>query len=262
MTASTPSPSPQPHPAPNAGDEAARGPARLHEDEDLLALVGHELRNPLHSLSLQVSVARLSAQSEQARETLERITKVETLLQRYVHRVTVLIDLLGKEDRQFPVKPQPLDLCQALAAIVEGLAPEAQYRKVSVHYQGPPGPCPAELDRLVLEQIVDNLMLNAFKHAACTQVTVTLSLVGEDEAEIAIADNGRGIEKNDQERVFSKYAVAENSARGSGSGLGLWIVRRLSLVLGGDVSLSSVPGQGCTFTLRIPRSPSVPNAMS
>lgn len=236
---------------PNADGEVARLRQRLDDHDDLLALVGHELRNPLHSLSLMVSVARLSAQSEQANDTLERITKVQTNLQRYVHRVTVLLDLLGHEGQDFPAKRQPVELGQALGQILEGLTPEAQYRQVQLHYTCPAEPCHAVVDKLVLEQIIDNLMLNAFKHAACTQVMVTMACA-EGWADIAIADDGRGIEKNDQERVFNKYAVAENSGRGTGSGLGLWIVRRLSQVLGGSVSLTSAPGQGCTFTLRIP----------
>ena len=234
-----------------ADGEGARARLRFGDQEDLLAMVAHELRNPLHALSLQVSVARLSAQTEQANDTLERITKVQASLQRYVHRVTVLLDLLANEGRIFPVQPRPLELGQALATILEGLAPEAQYRHVALQYRGPSEPCHGVLDKLVLEQIIDNLMLNAFKHAACANVTVTMACA-QGWAEIAIADDGRGIEKNDQERVFSKYAVAENSGRGTGSGLGLWIVRRLSQVLGGSVSLASTPGQGCTFTLRIP----------
>jgi signal transduction histidine kinase len=244
---------------PDAHGEVARLRQRLDDHDDLLALVGHELRNPLHSLSLMVSVARLSAQSEQAHDTLERITKVQTNLQRYVHRVTVLLDLLGHDGQAFPAKHQPVELGQALAGILDGLMPEAQYRQVTVQYRGPSDSCHAEIDKLVLEQIIDNLMLNAFKHAACANVTVTMSCA-EGWAEIAITDDGRGIEKNDQERVFSKYAVAENSGRGTGSGLGLWIVRRLSQVLGGSVSLTSTPGHGCTFTLRIPLNQPVCNA--
>lgn len=248
-----------PPPGPDADGEVARLRQRLGDHDDLLALVGHELRNPLHSLSLMVSVARLSAEAEQAGDTLERITKVQTNLQRYVHRVTVLLDLLGHEGRSFPAKHQPVELGQAMANILDGLMSEAQYRQVAVHYRGPDEPCHAVLDMLVLEQMVDNLMLNAFKHAACANVTVTMACA-DGWVEIAIADDGRGIEKNDQERVFRKYAVAENSGRGTGSGLGLWIVRRLSQVLGGSVSLTSTPGQGCTFTLRIPLNQPVLNA--
>lgn len=232
---------------------------RLDERNDLLALVAHELRNPLHALSLQVSVAKLAAESQGATETVARITKAQATLQRYVHRVTVLLDLLSYEGRDYPASRQQVDLGRAIGDILEALAAEAQFRSVRIAYEAPPEPCHAVLDVLVLEQIIDNLMLNAFKHAACTCVTVTL-VRADDLAEIHIADDGRGIEKNDQERIFSKFGIAENSGRGSGTGLGLWIVRRLSLVLGGSVSLASTPGQGSTFTLRIPLSQPVSNA--
>ncbi|RZL09553.1 MAG: HAMP domain-containing histidine kinase [Rubrivivax sp.] len=232
---------------------------RLDERNDLLALVAHELRNPLHALSLQVSVARLSAESHGDTDTVNRIGKAQTTLQRYVHRVTVLLDLLSYEGRDYPANRQQIDLARALGDILEALTPEAQFRNVRIAYEAPPEPCHAVLDVLVLEQIVDNLMLNAFKHAACTCVTVSLRCEN-GWVDIDIRDDGRGIEKNDQERIFSKFVVAENSGRGPGTGLGLWIVRRLSLVLGGSVSLASTPGRGSTFTLRIPLSQPVPNA--
>lgn len=249
---------PAPHPPPQHADlDQSGGVAemrqRLDERNDLLALVAHELRNPLHALSLQVSVARLLAETQGASEVVSRIGKAQATLQRYIHRVTVLLDLLSHEGRDYPANRQQVDLGQALAGILEALAPEAQYRSVTVRYHAPASACHAVVDVLVLEQIVDNLMLNAFKHAACAHVDVTLRCEA-GWAEIDIADDGRGIEENDQERVFGKFAVAENSGRGSGTGLGLWIVRRLSLVLGGSVLLASTPGQGSTFTLRFPLS--------
>lgn len=247
-------PAPSPSPDYSATPEASAAAAlrqRLNERDDLLALVAHELRNPLHALSLQVSVARMTAEGQGCSDVAARIAKAQDTLQRYVHRVTVLLDLLAHEGGTYPAARQQVDIGQAIAAIVEGLRPEAQYRHVEVLFTPPAEPCHALLDTLALEQIIDNLMLNAFKHAACTQVVVTLRC-DNDWADIAVSDNGRGIEENDRERVFHKSMVAQASARGSGTGLGLWIVRRLSLVLGGHVTLASAPGQGCTFTLRIP----------
>ena len=67
-----------------------------------------------------------------------------------------------------------------------------------------------------------------------------------------VKDNGRGIAPEDQQSIFGKFAVAAHSSRGAGTGLGLWIVTRLVHAMGGDITLSSAPGTGSVFTVRIP----------
>jgi signal transduction histidine kinase len=69
---------------------------------------------------------------------------------------------------------------------------------------------------------------------------------------VRVEDNGNGIAPQDQAAIFEKFAVASHSSRGAGTGLGLWIVTRLTRAMGGDISLESDPGHGCAFTVRIP----------
>lgn len=232
----------------------------LAEMHDLMALVAHELRNPLHALSLQMSVARLTAESHGQADVVTRIVKAQRTLERYTDRVTILLDLVTRQGQSYPSSAKEVDLTEALGSLVESLAAEAAYFNVSMVYK-PNGPCPALIDALLVEQIAENLMLNAFKHASCSVLEVKLAS-DEGWATLDIADNGRGIAAEDQEQIFSKFGVASQSGRGSGSGLGLWIVRRLSQVLGGQVSLTSARGQGCTFTVRFPLSQTVHQATS
>ena len=225
----------------------------IAERDDVLALVAHELRNPLHVLALQLSVARLTAEGHASHaETLARIDKAQATLTRYTDRVTVLLDLVSAKGNGYPSRPREVDLEALLSGLVEALSPEAKYRGVAVELVSP-GPCPAFLDPLIVEQIVDNLLLNAFKHAACSRVVLTLS-VEAGWARLDVRDNGRGVASEDRDRIFGKFDVARNSGRGSGTGLGLWIVRRLSAALGGSISLRCPPEGGCSFTLRCPLS--------
>ena len=69
---------------------------------------------------------------------------------------------------------------------------------------------------------------------------------------LQVEDNGHGIAAADQETIFDKFMVATHSARGAGTGLGLWIVSRLVQSMGGQISVESLPRQGCAFTVRIP----------
>ena len=84
-----------------------------------------------------------------------------------------------------------------------------------------------------------------------SDLTIRLS-AGDGCWTLQVEDNGHGIAAADQALVFGKFAVATQSSRGAGTGLGLWIVSRLVQAMGGDISLRSGPEQGCAFTVRIP----------
>jgi two-component system OmpR family sensor kinase len=241
-----------------AAFEARRLRKQLAERDDLLAIAAHELRNPLHALSLQLALARISAQASAQADTTARIAKAQQLLARYVDRATVLLELARLDTRAYPLQLQTVDLCAVLRNHVESLAPEAQYRQVRLELDLPQH-CAARTDPLVVEQVLDNLLLNAFKHALCSTVRLSLRIGVGDVAEIAVTDDGRGIAAADQRHVFAKFGVAREGPRGadtggSGSGLGLWIVRKLVGVLGGAIALASEPGKGSRFTLTLPLS--------
>jgi len=106
---------------------------------------------------------------------------------------------------------------------------------------------------VALEQLVDNLLLNAFKHSGASEVHIGLS-PHERSWRIEVADNGTGIAAADQASIFEKFAVAAHSSRGAraGMGLGLWIVTRLVQAMGGKITLESEPGKGCVFTVDMP----------
>lgn len=100
-------------------------------------------------------------------------------------------------------------------------------------------------------QILVNLLGNALRHApAGTDVTLSTAVAG-DRARLTISDMGAGIAREDHERVFEKF-IRLTSSGGSGSGLGLYIARRLARAMGGDVTVSSTPDQGAQFTLLVP----------
>ena len=231
----------------------AVAPAALTEQcdeiDDLLALVGHELRNPLHGLMLQVSLAKLAVKGEPHATAL--ITKVEASLLRYSKRVTMLLELVTTRSVEYPTKRSRVHVDAVLQAVVDAESAQARVRNIEVVVTGITG-CVADSDPVLLEEIVDNLLLNAFKHAACSCVELSVR-GGEQTIEIAVADNGIGIAPEDQHRIFAKFDFARSSPRGSGSGLGLWIVRKLVAALGGGIVLESTPGNGSRFTVTIPR---------
>lgn len=224
----------------------------LQERDDLLAFTAHELRNPLHGLWLQLRLARMAAEACDPDGTLARLAKAEVMVERYVARLNVMLDLARLNERAYPLALHTVDLGRTLASLADTLEPEAEFRHVAMRLELPER-LEAYTDPTVIEQAVGNLMLNAFKHAACRQVTLALREEGE-QVSISVQDDGRGIAPEDQQRIFGKFQVGgEVRAADAGTGLGLWIVRKLVAALGGSLELHSRPGEGSRFTLKLPK---------
>jgi two-component system OmpR family sensor kinase len=220
--------------------------------DDILSLAAHELRNPLHALSLHLALARANAQGGNAPEAAERIRRAELTLRRYSERVTVLMELLASPRATYPLSPRRIDVPALVATLVDSLEQEAGSRAITVsvvHDDAWFGQMRV-VDPVAFEQVLDNLLLNAFKHSAADQVAIRL-LADADSWTVRVEDNGGGIALEDQQAIFEKFAVAAHSSRGTGTGLGLWIVTRLVQAMGGEITLKSAPGSGSIFTVRI-----------
>jgi signal transduction histidine kinase len=250
-------PVPSPQPPPGRGRSNASELERLKREialrDDILSLAAHELRNPLHALSLHLALARSTAQAGNAQEAAERMRRAELTLRRYSERVTVLMELLASPGAAYPLARRRIDVPALIANLVDSLEQEGRSRGIAVHLvcdEATFGPMRA-VDPVAFEQVVDNLLLNAFKHSGASEVTIRLASGGQAWS-VQVEDNGGGIALEDQRTIFEKFAVATHSSRGAGTGLGLWIVSRLVQAMEGEITLDSAPRAGCVFTVRIP----------
>jgi signal transduction histidine kinase len=107
-------------------------------------------------------------------------------------------------------------------------------------------------DRLRLEQVLENLLSNAFKYGAGQPVEVVVG-GGEGRALLSVQDGGVGIAAADVERIFGRFERAAPTRNFGGLGLGLYIARQIVEAHGGSIRLESSPGQGTTFTVDLPR---------
>ena len=248
-----PTPSYERRRADHPGLELERLKHEIALRDDILALAAHELRNPLHALSLHLSLARASAQGGNATDAAERIRRAEVTLKRYSERVTVLMELLASPGATFALARRRIDVPALVVTLVDSLEQEARSRDITVRVEWDAARFDAlrTVDPVAFEQVVDNLLLNAFKHSGATEVAIRL-VPGERCWSVQVEDDGGGIALVDQRTIFEKFAVAAHSSRGAGTGLGLWIVTRLVQAMGGDITLDSTPGKGSAFTVRIP----------
>jgi signal transduction histidine kinase len=220
--------------------------------ERFFASMSHELRTPLNAilgyqdLLLDGVVGPIP---EGARTFLERAQRATRSLLLLVNDVLDLSKLAaGKMDLVcHPARVRAI-VDEALAT-VEPLA-VAQGITVEVVSADAVPLISTDADRV--RQILLNLLSNAVKFTDSGGITVTIEPVAEGWVEVHVADTGRGIAPEHQERIFHEFEQVPGSRVSGGTGLGLPISRKLARLLGGELRVKSTPGEGSVFTLRLP----------
>jgi signal transduction histidine kinase/CheY-like chemotaxis protein len=213
------------------------------------ANVSHELRSPLNSI---VGLTRLLADpaggldAEQAYQVgLIRGTTTTMLT-----LVNDLLDVAKAESGQLVINPAEVSL-PALLATLRGLTgPMAAGKPVDVVVSDDEAPAKLLTDEIALTAILRNLMSNAIKYTDRGEVRLSVR-TRPGRVEIEVSDTGTGIPPGQLERVFEEFYQVPGARRG-GTGLGLPYARRLSALLGGELTLASEPGQGTTAVLSLP----------
>jgi signal transduction histidine kinase len=235
---------------------ALRAEARVLEEQDsFLALVSHQFKTPLASLQLSLETMALRDLSpERARTLIERMLAD---LARMEAMVTQILESVRLERGRADLKSEPLELRATVTHVVAALEERARQERIAISSDIPPG-LYVLADPLSLDVIVRNLLENAF--AAVTPVgggriaLAARALNGE--IELAVQDSGVGFRPTDGARLFEKFTRLHPGGGSSqyGTGLGLFIVRRLMQLAQGRVAAhSDGVGQGARFTLTWPQ---------
>lgn len=162
-----------------------------------------------------------------------------------------LVDLQAIEREDFRPAAERIDLAELARRAAGLLKVRAAQRQVRIDLPGPDEEVPVLGDTGRVIQILVNLIGNAIRHSP-ENSAVWLRIEERDgRAELVVADQGDGIATADQERVFDKFVRLDPGSE-PGSGLGLYIARRLARAMRGDVAIDSAPGQGARFTLSLP----------
>jgi PAS domain S-box-containing protein len=236
---------------------------------EFLAKMSHELRTPLNSLLI---LARLLVDNVTGNLTAKQVTYAQTIHDAGMDLLTLINDILDLAKIESGTVPTPAMAPLGFSEIRTGF--ENTFRQIAV-LKGLQFdivvderlPAAIETDARRLLQILKNLLSNAFKFTRAGGVSLTMAPVKNgwgrgntqlDRANVvvafAVADTGIGIPPDKQALVFEPFQQADGTAsrQYGGTGLGLSISRELSKLLGGELRLSSTPGQGSTFTLYLP----------
>ncbi|MGH3187840.1 MAG: ATP-binding protein [Streptosporangiaceae bacterium] len=215
------------------------------------ANVSHELRTPLNSvIGLARLLAEPTADGGLDAERLHQVELIRSTSGSLLALVNDLLDVAKAESGRLHVDPARVDL-RALFGRLRGLVrPMAEGRPVEVIVSDDGVPDTVLTDETALTSILRNLLSNGIKYTDSGEVRLTARVAGT-RLEITVADTGIGIPASLQEDVFEEFYQVPGARRG-GTGLGLPYARRLSRILGGNLTLTSEPGVGTTVVLSLP----------
>ncbi|MFY0566431.1 PAS domain-containing protein [Archangium lansingense] len=221
--------------------------------ERLMGIVSHDLRSPLHGISLTTEL--LLRREDLAEPVLAGIQRITRNTERMSRMITDLLDFTrARLGGGIPLQRQPGDLVEWVRATLEELEVLHPGRVVLSHE---PGSYTGEWDPDRLAQVVCNLVNNALQHGAShTPVHVALSQDGPTLV-LTVHNQGTPIPEPLLPHVFDPFRRAASGSR-QGLGLGLYIVQQLLLAHGGSITVSSHADSGTTFTVRLPRGSQLP----
>lgn len=231
---------------------------RVHERDRFLAILGHELRNPLGAILLASQMVDDGGKLDR-----DHVKLIERQSRNLTRIVNDLLDLSRVVSGKIVIQAQIVDLRAVAQQAVETLAEFARAHAVSVAIELPDEPVRVNADPVRAEQIVSNVLTNAIKYTPDGgHVVVSLRQEGE-QAVLCVKDDGVGIAPDRIGTIFELFAQAENAIGRSqgGMGIGLALVKNLVELHGGTITVhSDGVGAGCEFTIRLPIAVGLPAA--
>lgn len=213
-----------------------------------LAAASHDLRQPLHALTMFLGTLGLHVGGDDARRLLGRANDTLRVLE---EQFNSLLDLSRFDAGAVGASPRTFRLDELLGRIVDEFRPQAEARGLALRLTTVPAL--AHSDPLLLGRLLRNLLDNAIHYTATGEVAVKVQRAGEAYM-VAVEDTGPGIPASQQARIFEEYVQLDNPGRQRqhGVGLGLAIVKRIDQLLGLKLVLQSAPGAGSCFTILVP----------
>jgi signal transduction histidine kinase/ActR/RegA family two-component response regulator len=232
-----------------ARDEAVRA---TQAKNVFLSSTSHELRTPLNAVLGFTQLLQMSDLSEEDRDAVERILAAGHHLLALINE---LIDIARIESGEFSLSVEPVAMQPVVEETCRLMAPLAGDRSITIsqHFQ-----CPAlavKADRQRLRQILVNLLSNAIKYnREGGAVVITCQAPSPDQVSLTMTDTGPGIQAPDLDRIFDPFERlgAEQTAI-EGTGIGLPLARAFAEAMEGHLTAASIPGEGTTFTVILPR---------
>jgi signal transduction histidine kinase len=233
------------------GESEAAGRAK----SEFLASMSHELRTPLNAIGGYAELLEMGLVGSINPTQQDYLSRIRASQQHLLRIINDLLNYSQIEAGKLVYERRPVPLSDVLDVVVNMMAIQAAAKHISLER----GECPPHIaamgDRLKIDQIVLNLVSNAVKFTPADGAIVVDCTVQGDMTAVAVRDTGPGIPADSREKIFEPFVQLGRSLSSGheGAGLGLAISRDLARAMGGDLTVTSAPGEGSVFTLTLPR---------
>lgn len=228
----------------------------LRTRDEFISIASHELKTPLTSLKLQAQLfLRSIKKGDPMATSTERLENMANQSNDLITRLSRLIDdMLDvsriRTGRLFLEKEQQ-DLFEIARSVVERMAIQFQASDIDLPSIRGSEAVEGIWDRFRLEQVITNLLTNAIRYGKSKPIEIDIRKIN-DRAILKVKDQGYGISKQDQNRIFDRFERAINASEVSGMGLGLFITKEIIKAHQGEISVESEPGKGAVFIVDLP----------
>lgn len=235
--------------------------AKLLEEErdDFIAVITHELRTPVAVTEGKLSNLQVIAQNENASERVKK--DISESHDQVLYLASLINDLssLARAERKEEISTQLIDVASFMNQLYETYQPQVRDQKLLLNIDIGPGVDTIETNRLYLEEMMQNFITNGIKYTKEGSILLS-AMKDKDSVILAVKDTGIGIAKTDKDRVFEKFYRSEDyrTRETSGTGLGLFVCRRLAERIGARIQLESRLHHGSKFSIILPITPNPP----
>ena len=221
------------------------------EKNGLIGIISHDLRSPLSSLSGILQIMKFSTDKEIKEEFMPLM---EQLIVRMSDMVSRILDVSALETKSMNLRLETIDINQLINKVVVGYEAQAEKKEQRLIYNTQET-LEVRLDKNFVIGVLENLISNAIKYSP-QKANITIELKPSDRSfKILIIDQGPGIKPNEQDKLFSPFALLSTKPTGgeSSTGLGLSIAKKLVEAMGGKIWCNSTLGEGSTFGFELPK---------
>lgn len=231
---------------------------------EFLSLASHQLRTPLAAINWHCELLATENAANLTQVQQEHLTEIQTAAERMTNLVNLLLNVSRIDMGTMPNNPEPISITELLAEILADLKLVIARKNTKIEQVLIPANLSIKCDRNLLSSLLHNLISNAVKYTPqAGKVKISCQLTADKQKLLVeVSDNGYGIPNKQQGLIFNKSFRADNIRKleTDGSGLGLYLVKKIIDSLGGEISFSSILNQGTQFKLEIPLSPATANA--
>lgn len=234
-------------------DERVQADMELITREQFLSIVSHDLKNPLAAIAISARLMRKSLSKGETGSLLEHLGRIQHSADAMDRMISDLLDVERMAQGKLTLHLAKVDLRALLQECGELFAPLLSHQRFSLTIDTGAEPLFADLDHDRILQVLSNLVGNSLKFTP-DRGTIELSArKQETHVEISVTDNGPGISVETQARIFERFSQLD-VADHQGLGLGLFIAKWIVEAHKGRIWVTSIPGNGCTFSFALPLS--------